>query len=205
MENQTTNNVDTNVPQIHQLTKVTTLSKYFALALMVALPFIGGVVGYSLAPERVVEQVVVQEVEVNREADTDAVEMTSQVGWKTYVDEIHKYSFEYPASWTLTTDLSRDMLIYAGEIDPVSLKKDREVATNDFMVFSKPAAGCATPEASVTIAGESAKDSSWVPAMVTECREISFSEGLTIVLNAEFEGKQKEILEKILSTFKFTE
>ncbi len=42
-------------PEVHQLTKVTPLSKYFALAVMIVLPFIGGVVGYALAPETVVE------------------------------------------------------------------------------------------------------------------------------------------------------
>jgi len=37
------------------LFRVTTVSKYFALALVVALPFIGGLVGYTYAPEKVVE------------------------------------------------------------------------------------------------------------------------------------------------------
>ena len=35
--------------------QVTPLSKYFALALFIALPFIGGYVGYHFAPEKVVE------------------------------------------------------------------------------------------------------------------------------------------------------
>ncbi len=78
MEYQTPNNAETNVPQIHQLTKVTTLSKYFALALMVALPFVGEVVGYSFAPEKVVERVVVQEVEVTAELETESSSMETR-------------------------------------------------------------------------------------------------------------------------------
>jgi len=40
---------------ISPLFKVTTVSKYFALALFVALPFIGGLVGYTYIPEKIVE------------------------------------------------------------------------------------------------------------------------------------------------------
>lgn len=46
------------------LKKVTPLSKYLALALFVILPFLGGWIGYSYAPEKVVEveRVVVKEI-----------------------------------------------------------------------------------------------------------------------------------------------
>jgi hypothetical protein len=48
-----------------QFTTVTTFSKYLALALFVALPFIGGWIGYTFAPEKIVEveKIVVKEVE----------------------------------------------------------------------------------------------------------------------------------------------
>jgi hypothetical protein len=47
------------------LKKVTPLSRYLALALFVILPFLGGWIGYTYAPEKVmeVERVVVEEVE----------------------------------------------------------------------------------------------------------------------------------------------
>jgi len=55
---------------------VTRTSKYLALALFVALPFLGGYVGYMNAPEKVVEveRVVIQEVETknNQVADLSA-------------------------------------------------------------------------------------------------------------------------------------
>lgn len=52
-ENQTELPVKTSF--LSPLFKVTTVSKYFALALFVALPFIGGLVGYIYAPEKIVE------------------------------------------------------------------------------------------------------------------------------------------------------
>jgi len=50
-------------------TTVTTVSKLLALALFVALPFIGGYVGYTYAPEKVVEveRVVIKEVKDDAE------------------------------------------------------------------------------------------------------------------------------------------
>lgn len=40
---------------VHPVNQVTTFSKYLALGLFVLLPFIGGYVGYRLAPEKVEE------------------------------------------------------------------------------------------------------------------------------------------------------
>lgn len=39
----------------HSVNQVTPVSKYLAMALFIILPFLGGLVGYSLAPEKVVE------------------------------------------------------------------------------------------------------------------------------------------------------
>lgn len=60
-------------------TNVTPLSKYLAMSLFIALPFIGGWVGYTFAPEKVVEveKVVVREVEVSQDnVDTNTPEVT---------------------------------------------------------------------------------------------------------------------------------
>jgi hypothetical protein len=46
--------------------KVTPLSKYLAMAIFVALPFIGGGIGYTLAPEKIIE------VETNKIENTKA-------------------------------------------------------------------------------------------------------------------------------------
>jgi hypothetical protein len=60
----TTQEVENTLSPLH---KVTPLSKYFAMVLFVALPFIGGWIGYTYAPEKVVEveRVVIKEVSSN--------------------------------------------------------------------------------------------------------------------------------------------
>lgn len=57
------------VEQTSRVHQVTPLSKYFAMALFIILPFVGGYVGYTFAPEKIVEveSVVAQEVVVERE------------------------------------------------------------------------------------------------------------------------------------------
>ena len=57
---------------IKPLCQVTPLSKYFAMILFIALPFVGGYVGYVFAPGEVVEveKVVIQEVEVEEAVQT---------------------------------------------------------------------------------------------------------------------------------------
>jgi hypothetical protein len=63
MENETQEEVVTQVEQKSSLHQVTPLSKYSAVALFVILPFIGGWIGYTYAPEKVVEVERVIEVE----------------------------------------------------------------------------------------------------------------------------------------------
>ncbi len=50
------------------LNEVTSFSKYLALVLFIALPFVGGWVGYTFAPEKIieVEKVVVREAETEK-------------------------------------------------------------------------------------------------------------------------------------------
>jgi hypothetical protein len=64
MENETQEEMVTQVEQKSSLYQVTPLSKYLALALFVIFPFVGGWIGYTYAPEKVVEveNVVVQKV-----------------------------------------------------------------------------------------------------------------------------------------------
>jgi hypothetical protein len=69
--------------KISSLNKVTPLSKYLALGLFVSLPFIGGWIGYTYAPEKMVEveriveveKVVIKEVikEIDKEEDLKLV------------------------------------------------------------------------------------------------------------------------------------
>lgn len=54
-----------------KLNKVTPLSKYLALTLFIALPFIGAYVGYKSAPEKVVEKVVLEEAPLETKEETN--------------------------------------------------------------------------------------------------------------------------------------
>lgn len=72
MEPENTNQpvVEANL-QNNSLHQVTPLSKYLALALFVILPFLGGYVGYTFAPEKVVEveKEVIKEMFVDSSVD----------------------------------------------------------------------------------------------------------------------------------------
>lgn len=75
MENETYNQEEAQVEQKSQLHQVTPLSKYLALTLFVILPFLGGWIGYTYAPEKVVEveKVVVKEIKAEAiEVDTES-------------------------------------------------------------------------------------------------------------------------------------
>lgn len=54
MEDNNIENVQTETSSVSDLHRVTPLSKYLAMILFVALPFIGGWVGYQYAPEKIV-------------------------------------------------------------------------------------------------------------------------------------------------------
>ena len=74
-------------PEKNIWTTVTPFSKYLALALFVALPFVGGWVGYHYAPEKIVEVEKVVEVEKeNPEVGDDPL--------NEYVDSEYQFSFK---------------------------------------------------------------------------------------------------------------
>lgn len=63
MEPETIKQKDSEMLKISQLHKVTPLSKYLAMLLLITTPFIGGWIGYNYAPEKVVEK----DVFINKE------------------------------------------------------------------------------------------------------------------------------------------
>lgn len=71
------------------LNRVTTLSKYLALALFVALPFLGGYVGYVYAPEKLVtvERVVERTTEKTEVATTT---MEKEINYESYSERLDK-------------------------------------------------------------------------------------------------------------------
>jgi hypothetical protein len=82
-----------------QIYKVTTLSKYLALALFIILPFLGGWIGYTYALERVfeVEKVITEEVVIEVTSKED--KNYSSVNIKSYRDETLGLTFDYPSDW----------------------------------------------------------------------------------------------------------
>ncbi len=102
-------------PEINQpesviapLQKVTPISKYLAMALFVILPFIGGWIGYTFAPEKVVEVETVAVVEEGMNSGntiTSNIETFDDLELETYHDEVLGISFEYPSKWGKLTVL----------------------------------------------------------------------------------------------------
>lgn len=108
----------------HPVHQVTTVSKYLALALFIILPFLGGYIGYRLAPEKVVEvpmkapvsnsqgmkEKIAQFVEAEKEkaeAQTEVFRMQAEkmegdlaMATSTYVQSLYK---DVPCSVTLPT------------------------------------------------------------------------------------------------------
>lgn len=92
-------------PQPHPVNQVTTVSKYLALVLFVILPFLGGYVGYTYAPEKVVERVVVQKSEP---AEVDPY--TPGDVFQAYtVSSIEKSKFNSTVSLIFTDSSSRKL------------------------------------------------------------------------------------------------
>jgi hypothetical protein len=94
------------------LHQITPLSKYLALALFVALPFIGGWIGYSNAPVKVLEmdKIVIQEVSIPvTPSDNDSVENSyKETSYTRY--EFKSYS------------TSSDQFLVRGELMPSEIQ-----------------------------------------------------------------------------------
>jgi hypothetical protein len=106
-ENLNTEAEDQVQEEVSVLHKVTPLSKYLALGLFVALPFIGGWIGYQYAPEKVVEvdRIVIREVSNQKEEVINEQEKDISGGitsdWDKYIDKVSGYGVDYPVTHTL--------------------------------------------------------------------------------------------------------
>ncbi len=80
---------------------ITPLSKYLAMVLFVALPFLGGWIGYTYAPEKIVEVEKVVLVEQGRETTVVNEEVDTPVNGNssTYTDQDYGFSFSFPTNW----------------------------------------------------------------------------------------------------------
>jgi len=82
------------------LKKVTPLSKYLALSLFIILPFLGGWVGYSYAPEKVVEVEKIVEVEKVDSETSRAPEVFKNELKTQLVSTGNGFKMSIPSEWT---------------------------------------------------------------------------------------------------------
>jgi hypothetical protein len=100
--------------QKHVLHLVTPLSKYLAMTLFVILPFVGGYIGYTYAPEKVVE--------VERVVFKEPVTVAQEVSVKTYVDKNNGFQFEYPVATEVVAVDTRQLGAYP---EPITIDLPR--------------------------------------------------------------------------------
>lgn len=93
----------TQVERRSYLNDVTPLSKYLAMLLFIILPFLGGYVGYTFAPEKIVEieKITIKEAATDLEVEMSAQESRNNysVETKTYRDDELGITFDYPTIW----------------------------------------------------------------------------------------------------------
>jgi hypothetical protein len=87
--------------------QVTPLSRYLAIALFIAMPFIGGWIGYTYAPEKVVEIEIVNDVE-NGELSTKPRVISRDTLFST---SIYNVSYVLPEGWIDVTENKADVLL----------------------------------------------------------------------------------------------
>lgn len=103
------------------LHSVTPLSKYLAMALFVALPFLGGWVGYTYAPEKVVEveKIVLEEREPERKlSDTPP---TDEFHQRRFTDEQLSRQYVIGNShydWTIVGTTSDSLYLSSVQFEP---------------------------------------------------------------------------------------
>lgn len=128
MEQEAFNQVTEEQVQENVMFKVTPFSKYLALALFVALPFIGGWIGYQYAPEKIVEveRVVTEEASTdvndwalpsntprndtqnslnNQVEDRQLFTISSsslKAGWDTYRSERYNFEMSFPSYFNVS-------------------------------------------------------------------------------------------------------
>lgn len=191
------------VRQNNIFNRVTPLSKILAMALFIALPFIGGFVGYRLAPEKIVE---VERIVV-KEAARDLENGGHLTDWRMYNNDIYGFSFEYPSSWIIDT-VSPHLDALATIVRVTNAAPDpnppgKEMQSTDFVVHSH-FADCKMANELINLAGKEARTYGWGPTMTGEYKFVCFDDGIAIELQT-YQESLKKTLEDMLLTFKFTE
>ena len=92
------------------LYSITPFSKYFAMALFVILPFVGGWIGYTSAPEKIIEiekVVLIKEVD-STESVSNNLNTPNDGTLVKYENETLGVTFEYPSYWGEIVNIGSD-------------------------------------------------------------------------------------------------
>lgn len=98
------------VVKTSKLNTVTPLSKYLAMALFIILPFVGGWIGYTYAPEKVAEkeQIIEKKVEVEKVVLPKIIIENQTSDENTPLDELEGYLKEYSTEASVRLILEKD-------------------------------------------------------------------------------------------------
>jgi hypothetical protein len=90
-------------PQLTAWNQVTPLSKYLAMTLFVAMPFIGGWIGYTFAPEKIVEveKVIIKEAPVYQINGYSEEKSNATSTWNIYRNDEFGFEISYPSNWRM--------------------------------------------------------------------------------------------------------
>lgn len=142
-----------------QINTVTPLSKYLAMALFIILPFIGGWIGYTYAPEKIVEveKIIIQEVkdenEVTKNSNSikdsfynesiqcnqlseDLLPVNYNKDWITYSNKELGFSFMHPEGWEVSDIKSSNSSTY--KFHTIYSLEDDEVVQTHSLTITNP-------------------------------------------------------------------
>lgn len=129
---------------IHPINQVTPVSKYLAMALFIILPFVGGYVGYTFAPEKVVEVTVTPAVIITpSEAESFDVLVSVPVDAQHFLFEGRKTGYFSSNDKVYLAQLNGTVDTEVGEYDwvvigPAEIVPEADAATFK-VISSEPA------------------------------------------------------------------
>lgn len=105
----------------HPVFRVTEFSKYFALTLFVAMPFVGGWIGYTYAPEKVVNIEKIKVIEVDKEVKVETVEGENDFAFgNVFIASVSSVQFgENGYELFLGEEYKQKNVLVAGEMIPI--------------------------------------------------------------------------------------
>jgi hypothetical protein len=184
------------------------------IVLMVVIVVLVGVVGYFAFVKKL-EPVAKQPTPAPTQATTPTKTPVSPTqtakdetaGWKTFTDTQYGFKFEYPATWKATANDNEgpDYKVVARVVNPSRAgKPDTDVPIEQFLVRSQ---NVTCEGQSINLGGKTGTGRGWEQGFgFIYYRDLCFkTEGwATTILLSAFDGSSQAMMDKILSTFRFT-